>query len=349
MENTAHPLPLPALRCPHTAPPCCCRLQVNGVPSCANDWLLKDVARGEWGFDGYVTSDCDADGDVFGSHSYRNQTAEEDVRDILRAGTDVDCGGFIGGHAQSALNNGTITLKDIHARLVNLFKVRLRLGHFSQLNPLDEIPASEICSAYAIETSMAGPIQSSALLKNDGNTLPFSAGQSGSFAVLGPNANLSESDSGYYGPHNCCGKKYWNVVDAVAKYAAGGVTTALGVPSPLSSDTSHIPAAVALAKAADNVVVAVGTDLSWSAEGHDAKNISFTDAQLQLIEQCATAAKKPIVVVLLTATPLDISSLLANPKVGAILHTGQPSVTVLGIAELLYGKVSPAGRMIQTM
>lgn len=51
----------------------------------------------------------------------------------------------------------------------------------------------------------------------------------------------------------------------------------------------------------------------------------------------------------MTATPLDISSLLTNPKVGAILHTGQPSVTILGIKELLYGHVSPAGRLIQTI
>lgn len=59
------------------------------------------------GFEGYITSDCDADADVFYAHSYLNQTAEEDVRDILRAGTDVDCGSFIGSKAQSALDNGT--------------------------------------------------------------------------------------------------------------------------------------------------------------------------------------------------------------------------------------------------
>ena len=129
------------------------------------------------------------------------------------------------------------------------------------------------------------------------------------------------------------------MVDAVAKYATGSITTTLGVPSVLSEDTSGIAKAVAMAAAADTVVLAVGSDLSWSAEGHDAANISFTDAQSSLIAQCAAAAKKPIVVVILTATPLDISALLANPKVGAILHTGQPSVTVLGIAELLYGKV----------
>merc|ERR1719282_454235 len=76
---------------------------INGVPSCANDWLLQDMARDAWKFDGYVTSDCDADADVFNSHHF-TKTPEETVRDVLRAGTDIDCGGFIGQHAQSALD-----------------------------------------------------------------------------------------------------------------------------------------------------------------------------------------------------------------------------------------------------
>ena len=80
---------------------------------------------------------------------------------------------------------------------------------------------------------------------------------------------------------------------------------------------------------------ATGTDLSWASEGHDAANISFTESQSQLLSQAAAAAKKPIIVVLLTAVPLDISHLMADPKVGAILHTGQPSVTIFGIGELV--------------
>jgi beta-D-xylosidase 4 len=59
---------------------------VNGVPSCANNWLLTDVARGEWGFDGYITSDCDADANVFDPHRY-TRTPEETVQAVLRAGT----------------------------------------------------------------------------------------------------------------------------------------------------------------------------------------------------------------------------------------------------------------------
>jgi len=89
--------------------------------------------------------------------------------------------------------------------------------------------------------------------------------------------------------------------------------------------------------------------LSWGREGHDATNISLTDAQAALIEQVAEAAKKPVVVVIMTATPLDISKVMLNKKVGAVLHLGQPSVTVLGVGALLYGENSPAGRTIQTV
>jgi beta-D-xylosidase 4 len=318
------------------------------------------------------------------------------VRDILRAGTDVDCGGFIGNNAQAALTAGTIVEADIDERLAMLFRVRLRLGHFDPLNPLDEISADEICSEQTIATSMDGARQGTTMLKNVGKTLPLSP--SSGIVVLGPNANLSESDTGYYGPHNCCAStQYLNLVNAVAKYAGAAVVSDSVIPGVKSEDMSGIPAAVSLAQKAETVILAVGTDLGWSAEGHDATNISFTDAQLAMVEQCAAAAKNPVIVVICTATPLDISSMLANPKVrpapmrmacfsgrggghspslqapttthpptlarsltrspfpvllaqiGAIIHTGQPSVTIYGIAEILYGKVSPAGRTIQTI
>ena len=175
-------------------PSCATDNSVNGVPSCANDWLLDTVARKEWGFDGYITSDCDADGDVFSAHHYLNHTAEQAVADILHAGTDVDCGGFVGSHAQSALDAKTITEADIDKRMVMLFKVRLRLGHFDPVGPLQEITNTSICNEYAIDTSMAGPIQSSALLKNIGSTLPLSATGAGTVSVTGPNANYSEGE-----------------------------------------------------------------------------------------------------------------------------------------------------------
>jgi hypothetical protein len=289
---------------------------------------------------------------VYNSHHYTS-TPEEAVRDVLRAGTDVDCTSFVPKYAQSALDKGVIAEADIDARLKMLFRVRMRLSHFDPVGPLNKIPTSVICSDYALELSHDGAAQSATMVKNDaqsnGPTLPLDISSVGTVAVIGPNANLSKSDAGYYGPSNVCGGNFWTMVDALSQGGKVKTVTQLGVPNVKSEDQSGIPAAVQMAKDADTVVLAVGTDLSWAAEGHDAMNISFTDAQSALIEQVAAAAKKPVVVVVMTATPLDLSAVLANPKVGAVLHLGQPSVTVLGVGEVLYGMKSPAGRTIQTV
>ena len=80
---------------------------MNGQPSCANEWLLKDVLRDAWAFDGYVTSDCDAEGDGAMRSKYPNASIA--VAAILRAGTDVDCGSFMAKNARAALQDGTVT------------------------------------------------------------------------------------------------------------------------------------------------------------------------------------------------------------------------------------------------
>ena len=314
---------------------------VNGVPSCANDWLLKDVARGEWGFEGYVTSDCDAITDAAMQTYEPNATRA--VAASLKAGTDNDCGGTYGREVGKALTASLVTEALVDERLVNLWQVRLRLGHFDPVGPLDLIlPGATICTDEAIAVSMQGVIQGATLLKNSQNALPLTTHGAGNIAVLGPNANYSLRTH-YYGPQVVCNSKLWTALDAVSKYApAGDVVHAAGVPNATSNDTSGIPGAVAMASKADTVVLVLGTSLAMAEEGHDAAQINFTAAQQQLIDQTLAVAKKPVVVLLMTAVPLDVSQLLASPKVGAILHLGQPSVAILGAAELIYGRVSPA-------
>ena len=328
---------------------------VNGVPSCANDWLLSTVARRAWRFDGYVTSDCDADANVFDAHHYA-ATPEEAVRDVLAAGTDVDCQSFVGDHAAAALDKGLVDEALIDDRLVNLFKVRLRLGHFdlsfdpsSPRGALDSIRAeTTVCSPAHVAASMEGLIQSATLYKNDQGALPFGANVR-KVLVVGPTANISKATAGYYGPGDVCGGDFWNVIDAAGDGGRVETTFLPGVPSVASSDVSGIPAAAKAAEDADAVVVALGTDLSWAAEGHDATSIEVTDAQLALCAAVAAAARGPVVVVTLTATPLDLSEILANADVRAVAHLGQPSVTVKGLGDLLYGRRSFAGRAVQTV
>mmetsp|Transcript_47305 Transcript_47305/g.93069 ORF Transcript_47305/g.93069 Transcript_47305/m.93069 type:complete len:435 (+) Transcript_47305:1077-2381(+) len=225
--------------------------------------------------------------------------------------------------------------------------MRMRLSHFDPKGPLDEIKPDVVCSDYAKTLSQDGTTQSVALLKNSG-ILPLDASKVSSVAVIGPNSELSKSMTSYYGDVNVCDMKYYNMVDAVSAYVSN-TTTQPGVPSVLSDDTSQIPKAVAAAKVADVVVLAIGTDLSAAREGQDATSISLSTGQLTLIQKVADAASQPVIVVQFTAVPLDISSLLNNPKIGAILHVGQPSVNTLGIGHIIFGKAVPAGRTIQTI
>jgi hypothetical protein len=160
---------------------------VNGVPSCANEWLLGTLLRDSWEFDGYVTSDCDADSDVFYSHHY-TPTPEQAVPLILAAGTDVDCGGFMTANAPKALANGNITEEDMNVVLRRLFRVRIRLGHFDPVgaSPLDKIGAESVCNGYALELARDGVRQSAVLAKNDAGLLPLSAAAINSAVVIGP-------------------------------------------------------------------------------------------------------------------------------------------------------------------
>merc|ERR1719399_25251 len=84
-------------------------------------------------------------------------------------------------------------------------------------------------------------------------------------------------------------------------------------------------------------------------EGHDATSIVLSAGQQALLDAVTKAAKAPVAVVMLTSVPLDISGVLANPKVGAVLHAGQVSVQTLGLGDLLFGKRVPAGRTVQTV
>lgn len=159
---------------------------------------------------------------------------------------------------------------------------------------------------------------------------------------------MSRTDVSYYGPSKPCGSKYWTLTDAVGKFGST-VRSHLGIPAVDSEDTSGIADAVEVAAAADKVVLALGVDLSWAHEGHDSTTLEIPAAQMQLVEQTTAAAKAPVVVVVFCANPLDISALLKNPKIGAVMHVGQPSTTIYGLAEVLFGMISPAGRTIQTI
>ena len=297
----------------------------------------------------YVTADCDADADVFYSHHY-GATPSDSVRLIVTAGTDIDCGGFMTDEAPRAVADGNVTQEQLDVLLRRLFRVRLRLGHFDPPGPLQTIGVDQICSNYSVEVARDGARQGTVLLKNDGRLLPL-LGAYQRVAVIGP--LMDQRDNTYYYGGTPCFNAEPCPLDSVQQHVASAVVGLHGVPSVSSNDTSGIAAAAAAAADADLVIMVVGSDLSLEVEGHDRLSIAFSDAQLALVAAVAVAAKGPIVVQVHSGGAMDVAPLLANAKVGAVVHAGQPSVQVPGVGDILFGRtpdgraVAPAGRMSQ--
>lgn len=160
---------------------------IDGVPSCANK-LLADVVRKEWGFRGFITSDCGAIRDFYSpnGHHYSPDAAPAASSAVL-AGTDTDCGRAYEALPQ-AVKEGLISEKDIDVSVKRLFTARFRLGMFDPPGnvPFNRIPYSEIDSPAHRKQALTAARESMVLLKNDGNILPLKDVHT--IAVVGPNA-----------------------------------------------------------------------------------------------------------------------------------------------------------------
>ena len=330
---------------------------VNGVPSCGNAWLLTTLLRESWGFEGYVTADCDADlcalDPVFAAWNHNDTLGV--VAALLRNGQDLDCGWVMTDNLPFAVGNGTVSMDEVLMPLRRLMQVQLRLGLFDAGGgPLDKIGAESICTAAAVEVARDGARQGAVLLKNANGALPLRPAASyASVLVAGPTYNVSELM-----PRPCNGSTA-GVADAVRQHAPGAVI-APGLPAPCSSDTSGFANATAAAAAADLVVLSLGLMHNDCGEGemNDRSSIDLPAAQKQLAAAVAAAAAArgaTVLALVLGGGAIDISSLLANENISAVLWCGQPHVSVVGVGDLLFGRspdgqrpAAPAGRLAQT-
>ena len=179
----------------------------RGQPACANDELLGKVLRGQWGFSGYVVSDCGAVNDIYQGHKAR-KTAVEAAAMALRAGTDLECGAgsWAPGSPDSyetlgdAVKQGLVKEADLDRALGRLLSAQMRLGVY---DPPERLPwagytyETVVNSPKHQELALAAARESIVLLKNDGNTLPLSPALK-SIAVIGPNADDTEVLSANY-------------------------------------------------------------------------------------------------------------------------------------------------------
>ncbi|KAJ8771606.1 hypothetical protein K2173_026783 [Erythroxylum novogranatense] len=321
----------------------CAYNRVNGVPNCADYNLLSKTARGQWGFNGYITSDCDAVSIIHDKQGYA-KTPEDAVADVLKAGMDVNCGDYLKNHTKSAVEKKKLPESELDRALHNLFSVRMRLGLFNG-DPAKllygSIAADEVCSkehqALALEAALDGIV----MLKNSDRLLPLTKSKFLSLAVIGPNADLPKTLVGNYAGPPCktitplLGLK--NYVKNI-RYHPGCTTVACS--------SASIDEAVTIAKGADQVVLVMGLDLTQEREDFDRVNLTLPGEQQKLVKSVARTAKKPVVLVLLCGGPVDVSFAKDDPKIGSILWAGYPGEAGgLALAEIIFGDHNPGGRL----
>ena len=170
--------------------------EVNHVPVNANSFLLTDLLRRTWGFDGYVVSDCGAIGDEVIPHRYFKSGAEA-VAASIKAGCDLDCGVEYREYSKEALRLGLLQEKDIDRAVERVLSARFRLGEFDppDVVPYRSIRPDKLDSKANRELALKVAQKSIVLLKNDG-ILPLDKNKVKSIAVIGPNA--AEAELGIY-------------------------------------------------------------------------------------------------------------------------------------------------------
>jgi len=214
---------------------------LNGVPTCADATLLDTWLRKDWGFRGYVVSDCDAVGDISAFHHY----APDDVQAgavALRAGTDLDCGHTYAGLVK-AVQQGDVAESALDASLVRLFTARYRLGELGGDATYARIGANDIDSAAHRRLALQAARESLVLLKNARDALPLRGGLR--LAVIGPDADTLETlEANYHGTARAPvtpleGLRARFGVDRV-RYAQGAPVAA-GVPIPVPETALRTP------------------------------------------------------------------------------------------------------------
>eukprot|EP00760_Papus_ankaliazontas_P008691 PhM_4_TR13913/c0_g1_i1/m.39854/K15920/XYL4; beta-D-xylosidase 4 len=319
---------------------------VNGVPSCANKYLLTDLARTAWGFDGYISGDCGATDDVQYSHHYTNNS-DATCQATLRAGMDLDCGWFLQAHSDTAYDDKAIDDKDLNNAVTHLLRTQMRLGLFDpdNIQPFKKLPNSIVNSAEHQALAREAAAKGMVLLENHNQTLPFNASKIKTIAVIGPNADTNVTMQGNYGgdaPFLVTPKM--GLAERVnVKYAKGSELT--------GDDTSGFRDACNTAQGVDAFVIVIGLNQSIESEALDRMEISLPDIQRQLIDNVSIcAAGKPVVVAVMSGGPIDLTPVRDNGLVKAMLWIGYPGQAGgQALADVLFGSVPPSGRLPYTV
>jgi beta-glucosidase len=339
----------------------------DGVPNHINKKLLTDILRGEWGFNGYVMSD----GGGIRMLQYAHRVAETDAEVglvALAAGIDMELDGFEScfHHLFELARTGKVSIKEIDRAAANVLRVKFELGLFEypfvaadQVEKITNSPAHKALALKAAREAMV-------LLKNDENLLPFDSTIVKTLAVIGPNA----ADI-HLGGYSAVPMQGTSVLAGLQKQAPKGIKVLYAegckiatnprcdwlvdgnpIPNSREDDQRLIAEAAQAAAKADAILLVLGDNEltcreAWN-ETHlgDVDNLDLPGRQNELA-RAVLAAGKPVAVLLLNGRPLTINELAATiPAIIEGWYLGQE--TGLAVADVLFGRVNPSGKLTAT-
>ena len=328
--------------------------RLNGEPCCASSYLM-DKLRGEWGFEGHFVSDCWAIRDFHENHGVTS-SPEESAEMALKAGCDLNCGCTYQ-YAMSALEQGLISEEELTRSAVRLFTTRFMLGLLGdEGSEYDDLPYELIECPEHLDLAHKATLESCVLLKNNG-LLPLDPDSCGTIGVIGPNA---DSRSALIGNYHGTSSRYVTVLEGIRDFAGDhcrvlysqGCALSADRVEPLAQPNDRLAEAAAVAKASDTVILVLGLDETLEGEEGDTGNSYssgdkedlFLPESQRLLLTRVLAVGKPTIVILLAGSAIDLSC--AQEKADAVLMGWYPGAGGgRAIAELLFGAVSPSGKL----
>ena len=313
----------------------------DGVPSTGNGFLVNDVLRGEWGFDGFVVSDWASIYEMV-NHGYaeNNKHAGELA---INAGVDMDMMSYSYiSHIEELINEGKVSMETIDNAVRNILRIKIRLGLFE--NPyIDESKTeASFYTPEALEAARKSAVESAVLLTNNG-VLPLNKAKIKTVLVTGPMADAPHDQLGTWTfdgdpahtvtPLMAIRELYGNDVQVI--YEPGLTFTR-------EFDKGGIAKAVKAAKKADVILAFMGEEAIMSGEAHCLTDITLKGDQRALIEALHKTGK-PVVLNIMAGRPLELDFEIANSD--AILYSFHPG-TMGGpaIAQLIFGDETPSGK-----
>lgn len=319
--------------------------EINGVPSTGNNWLMTDLLRNQWGFNGFVVTDYTGMNELV-AHSIVNN--EKEAGELAaNAGIDMDMNGAIySKYLVESVKEGKVPEAQIDRAVKSILEMKFLLGLFDDpYRYLDnEREKNTIMKPEYLQAAREAAARSIVLLKNKNNFFPIAKDKSLTIALIGPMVKDKINQNGEWAGRGVREESASLFEGLTEKYKGTNVRFLYAEGCDLlTDDRSKFAQAIAVARQADVILAAMGEDFNWSGEAACRTNIQLPGAQQALLKELKKTGK-PLGLLVVNGRPLDLS--WEDENVDAILEAWYlGTMAGHGMADVISGDYNPSARL----